>query len=222
MTNLPEEVKIEETAAAETVPETEAEEKFFAYDKDYAKKKKTYVNPVWKGASIVLTLALDAFALIGAVMVIPEDSPLLMAALGLVLLIALFAIFVMPSFFNYKIKAPFKSFLAEGDSVWGLEFTPYSASSKEANAAGVNKMFCEECLKTCRSKEAAVQIVEMVRNGEKLGKGKSYKKVSVVCMKNAKLTKAGKNAKVSYADKKGKAKGVKIADCYPGLFEYIG
>lgn len=40
-------------------------------------------------------------------------------------------------------------------------------------------------------------------------------------MGDVKVVKAGKNAKVSYTNAKGKAKTVKIADCYPGLFEYI-
>ncbi len=222
MNAIPEEVKAEETTEAVLETESAVGRQLFAYDKDYAKKKKTYTMAVWKGVSIVLTLAVDALAIVGAVMVLPEDSPLIMVILGVGLLAALFALFVMPSFFNYKIKAPFKSFLTDDDKLWALEFTPYTANSKQAGAAGINKVFCEECFKVCKSKEAVAEIVEKAKNNENLNKGKSYKKVKVVCMNNPKMVKSGKNAKVSYTDKKGRTKNTKIADCYPGLFEYIG
>lgn len=212
-----EETAVEETAA----PIEEDGRQFFAYDQDYARKKKTYAQPVHKFIAIVLVLIAAFLLAFIPILVLPTDSLWAMLTLCLGFLLALFGLFVVPSFFKYKLNAWFKSFITDGDNIWMFRFYPYVARTKAEAVRGMQQDYNNACYDISHDKDTVSQILDIVREGKRPASHNKYSKVKYVCMGNVKVVKEGKNAKVSYTNAKNKTKTTKIADCYPGLFEYI-
>ncbi len=225
MNNLPEDVKnADETEivvdAAAPAEETSPAD-FFAYDEAYAKKMKTFAQPVHKLMAIFGALIVGFLTAFIPMLLLPDDSIWGPVALIGGILIVLFGLFGVPCFFKNKLDAWFKSFLADGDKVWMVRFYPFTANSKQASMAGMQQVYNNACFKASHNRDTVAAVVETVKANKRPGKSSDYKKATVLCMGNVKIMKAGRIAKIAYVTPKNKVKNVKIADCYPGLFEYI-
>lgn len=205
MSVLPEEVKaaeevaeetaveVTETAAEEAVTETtetvaeeaavlteEDSQQFFAYDQDYARKKKTYAQPVHKLIAIFAVLIAAFLLAFVPMLVLPNGNTLAMIAFFAGIVLVLFGVFVVPSFFKYKLNAWFKSFITDGDKIWMFRFYPYVARTKAESMRGMQKVYNDACYKVSHDKDTVAQLLELVRDKKTPAKHNSYSKLKFV------------------------------------------